>query len=261
MIEKPHTVITTQSIYLDLLKRVLTDTIWAKEPNRDGSLGVDFVKQFSDHYIHGNAISLLPLSRFQNLEECMLDVVNNNVEGDFIETGVWRGGAVIFMRAFLKSFNISDRNVWVADSFEGLPCPDKTKFPLEFKAHKNLIEPLYDNFEASLEEVKGNFKKFDLLDDQVQFLKGWFKDTLPSAPFQKLAIVRLDGDYYESTMDGLNNLYDRIPVNSYLIVDDYAEDTWTECRRATDEFRVNRNIKDKLIMVDSACAFWKKTSI
>ena len=246
-------------MYLELLKRVLTDTIWNKEPSRE-SMGAEFVRNFADHYIEGNAISLLPLERFDNLQYCMTEVIKNGVEGDFIETGVWRGGAVIFMQAFLRAMNIQHRRVWVADSFEGLPVPDKVRHPLEFNAHRDLIEPLYLNFEAGLDEVQANFRKFDLLDSNVRFLKGWFKDTLPDAPIDKLAIVRLDGDYYESTIDSLSNLYDKVSVGGYIIVDDYGEDTWTECRRAIDEFRSQRNIHDKLMMVDSVCGYWKKTT-
>jgi hypothetical protein len=247
-------------LYLNLLKKVLTDTLWNHEPSRESD-GLEFVKTFADHYIRGQAVSLLPLARFDNLQHCMTDVVSNGVDGDFIETGVWRGGAVIFMQAFLKSLGLQhNRRVWVADSFEGLPVPDKTEHPIEYRAHQNLIEPLYGKFEASLEEVQANFARFDLLDPNVIFLKGWFKDSLPTAPIEKLAIVRLDGDYYDSTMDGLNNLYDRLSVGGFMIVDDYGEDTWTECRRATDEFRASRNIKDELIMVDSSCGYWKKSA-
>ena len=248
------------NLYLNLLKKVLTDTLWNSEHSRETS-GAEFVRSFANHYIDGNAVSLLPIARFDNLQYCMTEVISNGIEGDFIETGVWRGGAVIFMQAFLKAMGLQqDRRVWVADSFEGLPVPDKTEHPLEYRAHQNLIEPLYQKFEAGIEEVQANFARFDLLDPNVIFLKGWFKDSLPTAPIEKLSIVRLDGDYYESTMDGLTNLYDRLSVGGFMIVDDYGEDTWTECRRATDEFRASRNIKDELMIVDSSCGYWKKSA-
>ena len=108
-------------------------------------------------------------------------------------------------------------------------------------------------------EVKANFDRYGLLDEQVRFLKGWFKDTLPTAPITTLSIMRLDGDYYESTWDALINLYDKLSLGGYAIVDDYGEDSWTYCRRAVDEFRSQRGIKDPMIPVDSKCYYWQRT--
>jgi hypothetical protein len=97
-----------------------------------------------------------------------------------------------------------------------------------------------------------------LLDDQVRWLKGWFKDTLPQAPIERLAVMRLDGDFYESTMDALTGLYERLSVGGYVIVDDYGEDDWTYCRRAVDEFRAARDIADPLIQIDRRCFYWRR---
>ncbi len=73
-----------------------------------------------------------------------------------------------------------------------------------------------------------------MLGDNVQFIKGWFKDTLPDAPINQIAVARLDGDLYASTMDALSNLYGKLSIGGYLIVDDYA---LVECRQAVDDFR------------------------
>jgi hypothetical protein len=206
--------------------------------------------------IKGTSVSMLPLSRLDNVHFCIDDVIRSNVPGDFIETGVWRGGTTILMRAVLKAYEIVDRVVWVADSFEGLPEPDADKYPIEAKTHAgSVMKKAYNYFAASLEEVQANFKAYDLLDDQVRFLKGWFKDTLPVAPIKLLSIMRLDGDYYESTMDALINLYDKLSVGGYVIVDDYGEESWTYCRRAVDTFREQRGIKDPLIRVDLKCYY------
>jgi hypothetical protein len=150
--------------------------------------------------------------------------------------------------------------VWVADSFEGLPEPDAKRFPIEAAAHHGAVmEKGYRHFAASLEDVQANFAAFGLLDDRTRFLKGWFKDTLPSAPIERLAVMRLDGDYYESTMDALTNLYDKLSIGGYAIIDDYGEDDWTYCRRAVDEFRAERGITDRLIEVDRRCWYWQRT--
>jgi O-methyltransferase len=213
------------------------------------------------HYVEGGAISMLPVSRFDNIQFCVTDVIKSGVPGDLIETGVWRGGAAIFMRAILKAYNVTDRLVWAADSFEGLPVPDPERFPLEARARKGaIIQRGFRELAVSLEEVKQNFRAFNLLDDQVRFLKGWFKDTLPAAPIGSLAIMRLDGDFYESTMDALCSLYDRLSIGGYVIIDDYGQDSWTYCRKATDDFRRQRCIEDPIFPVDSTCIYWQRTN-
>ena len=124
-------------LYLDLLKKSLTNTLYTVEPDANQENQLRFVVGFIQHYIEGPAVSMLPLERFDNLQSCIADVVAANVPGDLIETGVWRGGATIFMRAMLKVLGITDRTVWVADSFEGLPEPDADKFPREAAFHQS----------------------------------------------------------------------------------------------------------------------------
>ncbi len=248
-------------LYLDLLKRSLTNTLFADEPNADDELEARYVAGFVRHYINGAAISMLPLARMDNLQACVTDVLARGVPGDLIETGVWRGGAVIFMRAMLKAYAVTDRRVWVADSFEGLPEPDAARFPIEAKAHHGpMMTKSFGKFAAGLEDVQRNFQAYGLLDGQVQFLKGWFKDTLPTAPIERIAVMRLDGDYYESTMDGLVNLYDKLSVGGYVIIDDYGEDSWTYCRKAVEEFRSQRGIQEPILPVDTKCAYWQRLS-
>lgn len=116
-------------------------------------------------------------------------------------------------------------------------------------------------FAASFEDVCRNFEAYGMLDERVKFLKGWFKDTLPAAPIERLAILRLDGDYYESTWDALSALYDRLSIGGYAIIDDYGEDRWTYCAKAVDEFRQQHDIVDPLIKVDSKCSYWRKSRL
>ena len=251
---------TAADLYLDLLKRVLTNTLFSPEPDIDASQAA-YVMGFYQHYVCGPAITMLPLARMDNIAQCVRDVVARDVPGDVIETGVWRGVSTIYMRAVLKTLEADDRTVWVADSFEGLPEPDAERFPLEAAAHRgDVMQERYERFAIGEEEVRANFRRFDLLDDRVRFLKGWFKDTLPSAPIARLAVMRLDGDYYESTMDALVNLYDKLSVGGYAIVDDYGEDAWTYCRRAVDDFRLLRNIEDPLVRVDRCCYYWRRSA-
>jgi O-methyltransferase len=186
-------------------------------------------------------------ARLDNLEWCIRDVIERQIPGDFVETGVWRGGSVIFMRAMLMFRGITDRVVWAADSFEGMPVPQDKSDGWD-RSH---VEKL----RVSLEQVKQNFARLGLLDKQVQFLKGWFSDTLPSAPIQQLAILRLDGDLYHSTVDALTNLYHKVSRGGYVIVDDYY--SWSGCHRAVDEFLVCRGLRPDIRKIDSDSVYWQ----
>jgi len=199
------------------------------------------------------ADSMVGLKRMNNIEFCVNDTIKNNIPGDLIETGVWRGGSVIFMRALLKVANITDKTVWVADSFEGLPKPDEDKYV----ADKGDDHFTYSNVLAiSQEQVKYNFEKYGLLDDQVKFLKGWFKDTLPTAPIDKLSVLRLDGDMYESTINALDSLYPKLSIGGYCIVDDFG--AVPACKLAIMDYRKKHNITEDIIDIDGFGAFWKR---
>ncbi len=199
-----------------------------------------------------NADSMIGMKRMNNIEFCVKEVIKNNVPGDLIETGVWRGGATILMRGILYAMNDTTRTVFVADSFEGLPKPDD-----KYEADKGDIHYVYKELAVSQEEVQYNFEKYGLLDGQVKFLKGWFKDTLPTAPIQQLAVARLDGDMYESTMDAFVSLYPKLSVGGYLIIDDWG--AVEGCRKAVLEYREKHNITEPIIEVgDGQGVFWKR---
>jgi O-methyltransferase len=191
--------------------------------------------------------------RLDNLQNCLATVRQDNVRGDVIETGVWRGGASIFMKGCLTAWGMEDRIVWVADSFRGLPIPS---LPQD-AGHDYSVDKV-PILAISLEDVQENFRRYDLLDDKVKFLKGWFRDTLHAAPIRELAILRMDGDLYESTMDALKALYDKVSPGGFVIVDDYL--AFEPCRKATDEFREEHNINDPIELIDWSGAFWRKSS-
>jgi hypothetical protein len=247
------------ALYLDLLKKSLTDTLVATEPDVDAGRA-RFAVDFLNHYIRGRAVTMLPRVRLDHLQACIEDVLRRGVPGDLLEAGVWRGGAAILMRAVLKVHGVADRCVWAADSFQGLPEPDAARFPKEAAAyHGPVVRDAYHRLAVGLDAVKANFVAYGLLDAQVRFLPGWFKDTLPRAPIGQLAVLRLDGDYYESTMDCLVHLYDRLSPGGYLIVDDYGEDDWTDCRAAVDGFRASRGIAEPMVQVDRRCWYWQRS--
>ena len=201
-----------------------------------------------------NADTMIGLKRIENLEFCIKEILNKNIPGDLIETGVWRGGASIFMKAMLEVNNDHDRIVWLADSFEGLPKPNEEKY----KSDKGDKHYVVQELKVSLETVIANFKKYGLLDDKVKFLKGWFKDTLPIAPIERLSLIRLDGDMYESTMDGIMNLYPKLSKGGFLIVDDWG--SVKGCQDAINDYRSQYNISEEIIPIDKSGIYWIKLS-
>jgi len=143
----------------------------------------------------------------------------------------------------------TERCVWVADSFAGLPRPDPARYPADTGDPLHRIQFL----SVSLEQVKANFARFDMLDERVRFLKGWFKDTLPTAPIERLAILRLDGDMYDSTINALDALYDKVSPGGFVIIDDY--NAMRSCKQAVHDFRGGHSITATLEPIDQIAAF------
>jgi len=198
--------------------------------------------------------TMIGLKRLDNLQYCVTDVIARNVPGDLIEAGVWRGGAAIFMRAILRAFDDTTRHVWVADSFQGLPKPDEGRYPADRGDRHWTSRPLA----VSRSVVQENFERYGLFDDRVHFLEGWFKDTLPIAPIDQIAVMRLDGDMYESTMDALRALYPKLAVGGFVIIDDYG--AVPGCKVATDDFRTEHGITDEIQQIDWTGVFWQRTA-
>ncbi len=267
-------------LYLDLMKRCLSFSIWGEVPKQveldqlpiaqrtawrallavgDGKQTLRLMRNIEfdpklrleglDH--PSMAHTMIGLKRLDNLQFCVEEALKNNVPGDLMETGVWRGGSTIFMRAILKAHQITNRKVWVADSFQGLPEPDETRYPADKGDELHLLSHLA----VSVEQVKQNFDRYGLLDDQVEFLPGWFRDSLPNAPVKQLAVLRLDGDMYESTMDALTHLYPKLSSGGYLIVDDYGY--LESCRQAVHDYREAHNITAPIHQVDWTGVYWQ----
>lgn len=198
------------------------------------------------------ADTMIGMKRLDNIQYCVENVIRNKVAGDLIEAGVWRGGAAIFMRAVLAAYGVMNRRVFVADSFEGLPKPDEARYPQD-RGDKHYRSRF---LAVSQQQVEANFAKYGLLDEQVVFLKGWFKDSLPVAPIDKLAVLRIDADMYESTLQALSCLYPKLSNGGFCIIDDY--NTLGNCRRAVDDYRTREGISSPINCIDVSGVFWQK---
>ena len=244
---------TPVDLYLDLMIRSLTDLIYAE----DGAVSLDNKPFRRDVREDGSdwparAHTMIGVKRLENIRYCAEEVFKAEVPGDFMETGVWRGGATIFMRALLAAYQRTDKRVWVADSFAGLPPPDPGAFPAD-RGDQHHTHP---ELASSLQTVKDNFARYGLLDDQVVFLQGWFRDTLPGCGVEQLSVLRLDGDMYESTIVALDALYPRLAPGGFLIVDDYG--AVPACRQAVHDYRAKHGIAEEIVRIDWAGVYWRK---
>lgn len=197
------------------------------------------------------AETMTGLFRMDDLHACLLDVLNRRVSGDFAEAGVWRGGAGIMMRAVLAAYGDKRRKVWLADSFEGCPAPDEKSYPADAAD----VHWKYSELAVSQEAVRKNFERYGLLDEQVVFLAGWFRDTLAKAPIKRLSLLHIDCDMYESTMQVLQSLYSKISPGGYVVIDDYG--AVSGCRQAVVDFRTQEGIDVEMHQIDWTAVRWK----
>ncbi len=197
--------------------------------------------------------TMVGFRRLENIRHCVTAVVQDGVPGDLLVAGTWRGGEAIFMRAILEVLGDPVRAVWVADSFKGLPPPDPDKYP----ADAGDTFHTFPELAVSLAEVKANFARYGMLDERVRFLEGWFKDTLGDAPIGRLAVLRCDGDMYESTIDTLRPLYPKVSPGGFVIVDDYG--CVPACKQAVDDYRREHDITDPIEPIDWTGVYWRKT--
>ena len=200
-----------------------------------------------------SADTMIGMQRLTHLQRCVEDVLAEDIPGDLVECGVWRGGACILMRAVLAAYGDKERTVWVADSFQGVPPPSPGQYPADSGLYFNLASGILAVPES---RVRNNFRRYGLLDDRVRFLAGWFKDTLPSAPIDRIALLRLDGDLYESTIQALDALYPRLSPGGFCIIDDYHP--IDACRQAVTDYRQRNSISAEIVDIDGSGVYWRK---
>lgn len=236
--------------YVDLLIRAVANTIY--EDPGDGSAAFSAEQRAVGLDRPSLAHTMVGEARLRNLADLTTRVLKERVPGDLIETGVWRGGSCILMKGLLSAFGDQQRRVFVADSFAGLPKPDEARYPVD----KGDMLWSVPELAIPLERVQDNFRKYDLLDERVVFVKGFFKDTLPTLRGETFALIRLDGDMFESTMDALVNLYDRLSPGGFVIVDDYG---LPSCAGAVETFRGAQRITAPMHAIDWTGRWWQKS--
>ena len=253
----------TIKLKLLFIPRVLTDTVGDKQITdeffangiypTDSKMEEIVSRQVSDDRLYGrdwphSAHTMIGLKRMNNLHESLDYVRENNIQGDFIETGVWRGGASIFAKKYFDLYGMN-RKVFVADSFKGLPPP---------QVQEDAGDPHHtiDFLRVSLADVQNNFKLYGALDENVIFLEGWFEDTLPNnTSIGELSVLRMDGDMYKSTMDVFDSCYHKVVKGGRVIIDDYCI---PNCKNAVHKFREVNSFTEEITVIDQCGIFWTK---
>jgi len=236
--------------YLELIKRAVTNYAY---------LGGDSAfENFRcvNHYDLKNAqwkidpvskpLSLLTKNQLDLIEKIAVALEQRKVPGDFIEAGIWRGGAVILMRALIDAYEMQGRRVFAADSFAGIPR--------NVKGRDDPVDLWKDRWIAPLDEVRHNIARFGLLDDRVVFVPGFFADSLKTLSGERFSLVRLDSDSYDSVETSLEYLYPLLSRGGVIILDDWHLDG---CKAAVADYRKRYGIDDKIYVFDGN-AYWTK---
>jgi len=274
-----------RGLYLDLLKRTLTGAVaedndsilggvrtsgspvfWKTWADAAGTLAGRFgfevaYKKPYDPELRAigrdwpaRADSMIGLRRMDNIQQCVEKVLHDDIPGDLIETGVWARWGHDFHAGRPQGLRRPHAHGMGCGLLRGSAAAGCR--PVSRDAGDTLFKR-GGGLAVGVDQVKHNFERYGLLDEQVQFLVGWFKDTLPAAPIEQLAVMRLDGDLYESTWQAIEALYPRLSPGGFCIVDDYG-DLVAPCQRAIHDYRDAHGITEEVIDVDGFGAYWRK---
>ena len=193
-------------------------------------------------------LTLIGEDGLDNIKDLLEKVKDKGVKGAFVEAGIWRGGACIYARACMDYLGIKEP-VIACDSFVGLPPPD-------WKQDEGDQHHLIRELRVSERTVEENIRYFPI-EGNIELVPGFFKETMPmlKEKLSDISILRVDGDMYGSTMEVLENLYDKVSIGGFVIADDYA---LPGGKLAIDEFRENYGIKNPLIKVNDTIYYWQK---
>ena len=237
-------------LYLDLMKRAVTNFLYLGGKRRfhqyNGLSRYDEQRNEWEVDPISRPHTLLDTAQLDLLEQSVVALERDEVRGDFIEAGVWRGGAIMYLRALLAAYDIPDRQVIAADSFAGIPL--NTTF------RHDPVDDWQDRWAASLGDVRKAVRRYGLLDDRIEFVAGYFADTLKTLSDRRFALIRLDSDSHDSVMTSLEWLYPLLSPGGIVIIDDWH---LTGCRFAVNTYRERHGIDDE-VLVQAENGYWIK---
>jgi O-methyltransferase len=211
-----------------------SDTVMAK----DG--------KFQKIYTKCKDYTMTSRERMYALYKAVEYIVNSKIPGDFVECGVWKGGSIMLIALTLLEMKETNRKIYCYDTFEGMPEPRKEDYAVSDKTYailewKKKQKKNHNEWGFSpLSEVKNNILLTGYPQNKIVFVKGKVEETIPKTMPSKIALLRLDTDWYESTKHELINLFPILTKNGVLIIDDYGH--WAGSKKAVDEYFSNKSI-------------------
>ncbi|MDP4283473.1 MAG: TylF/MycF/NovP-related O-methyltransferase [Bacteroidota bacterium] len=239
----------------NLINSEVKNSVLNGRGNLDDNFPSDFSPTEKENLAFIKGLTMTSIERQVVLSRAIDYLVKNQIQGDIVECGVWKGGSMMLIAKRLMQLKDSDRNLFLFDTFEGMSAPDERDFsPIDNLAAQDLLnkENRLDGNNvwcySSLDEVKSNLKKTNYPEGKLFYFKGKVEETLPEPMVGQIALLRLDTDWYESTRHELEVLYDKIVTGGILIIDDYGH--WSGSKKAVDEFIEKRNLKIFLNRID-----------
>ena len=214
----------------------------------------DFDQDTVDTILRVSNFTQTSPERLFALCEAVRYVVANNISGDIVECGVWKGGSIMAIAYTLMQLSESDYNLFLFDTFEGMTAPTDQDISNAGEYASDLLKKSSKQDQRSIwcysniEEVRASVLSTGYDPNKIFFIKGKVEDTIPEQAPQLISLLRLDTDWYESTRHELIHLFPRISPHGVIIIDDYGH--WQGVRKAVDEYIKDNNIKILLNRVD-----------
>lgn len=205
------------------------------------------------HQVH--PFTMTSPERIAVLVEAVRHVINSDIPGDFVECGVWKGGSSMAVALAAQSCATASRDLWLYDTYEGMSAPteDDLSHDGESAGHQLQTQDIHNPKSvwcySPISEVQNNLRSTGYPEDRLHFIKGKVEDTIPAQAPEKIALLRLDTDWYESTRHELVHLYPRLASGGVLIVDDYGY--WKGSRKAVDEYFGQNSPRPLLVRIDA----------
>jgi len=237
-----------------IITKILKKAAYKLEKVNQNNYFPDMEKKFLELAEKCKPYTMTSVERLYSVYKSVEYIIKNNISGDFIECGVWKGGSSMMMALSLLENNITNKKIYLYDTFEGMTEPTEKDIDLSKKnakiKYENKKNPKSgsDWCRSEMDEVKENLYSTAYPKENIIFVKGKVEETIPKTIPGKIALLRLDTDWYESTKHELQHLYPLLSKNGVLIIDDYGH--WLGCRKAADEYFLAQNINPLLNRID-----------
>jgi O-methyltransferase len=212
----------------------------ADRPGQAARLHPDLEPAFLERYEQAAPYSMTSVERMYALHAGIRHVAAAGIEGDVVECGVWRGGSSMLAASTLLALGDTERTLWLFDTFEGMSEPGERDVAVSGDRMTDVWDQHRHDHESGLlaystiDEVRANMASTGYPPERLRFVPGKVEDTIPGAGPERIALLRLDTDWYESTRHELEHLYPRLAAGGVLIIDDYGH--WQGARQAVDEY-------------------------